>query len=293
MQSYFSNEVPVLLRYNYPQFFGHDINFPKVEKAPKECEPMNPTLPVTIPPPVPQKGQKPFSCEVCGKAYAQKVSLENHISSSHTGKKKVHLVKPYPCEICGKGFTQKGNMKTHMLTHTVGKQHLCPVCGKGFTQKGNMKTHMKLHQRVPDSEKPFNCHICGHGFQLRSSLDCHLSNHEKYLGQRYPNSTGLPNMQNMAASIAASGMPNISAAPGLNVPNVSSHHNNDNKANNTHHHQSHHPQHPPQQQQPQPQSQEEQHQMLQQQLHYKNHNSLHAAVKQAYNEINNYNHNQQ
>ncbi|KAI5637047.1 zinc-finger double domain-containing protein [Phthorimaea operculella] len=62
--------------------------------------------------------EKPYSCEVCHKKFAQKTDLINHVRT-HTGEK------PYSCKTCGKQFATGSNLAVHFKTHTAEKPYSC------------------------------------------------------------------------------------------------------------------------------------------------------------------------
>jgi uncharacterized Zn-finger protein len=52
-------------------------------------------------------------------------------------------IKPYSCQLCAKAFTKKHHLKTHLNYHTGTKPYSCSKCGLRFSQSSNMRTHFK------------------------------------------------------------------------------------------------------------------------------------------------------
>ena len=57
------------------------------------------------------KGEKPFSCEFCSKAFTEVWALKKH-KRLHTGER------PYKCKHCPKSFADSSNLTKHAKSHT-------------------------------------------------------------------------------------------------------------------------------------------------------------------------------
>ncbi|KAM9427302.1 uncharacterized protein ACWYII_018966 isoform 3-T3 [Salvelinus alpinus] len=63
--------------------------------------------------------------------------------------------KPYTCEQCGRSFTKQYNLIRHAVVHSGEKPYECTQCGKCFTQRSSMKSHQRTHI----GESPVSQHV--------------------------------------------------------------------------------------------------------------------------------------
>ncbi|XP_032099103.1 zinc finger protein 764 isoform X5 [Sapajus apella] len=116
-------------------------------------------------PPVPRADQR-HGCYVCGKSFAWRSTLVEHVYS-HTGEK------PFHCADCGKGFGHASSLSKHRAIHRGERPHRCPECGRAFTQRSALTSHLRVHT----GEKPYGCADCGRRFSQSSALYQHRRVH--------------------------------------------------------------------------------------------------------------------
>lgn len=59
------------------------------------------------------------------------------------------LVKPYSCQLCKKAYFSAWMLKYHMESdHSSAELHLCIICGHPFLTLDDLKTHMSVHETI-------------------------------------------------------------------------------------------------------------------------------------------------
>ena len=74
-------------------------------------------------------------CPVCGRSVR---NIKRHMLV-HTGER------PYSCQVCGRNFTQQANLDKHMTVHTGERKYSCPICQKRYKQSSHVRNHMAVH----------------------------------------------------------------------------------------------------------------------------------------------------
>ena len=106
-----------------------------------------------------RKGTGNFRCVVCDKVVSRKSGLENHISTFHSTQPK-----PFSCETCGKCFADVDSVSAH--EESVHEKfdpwrYGCAICGKRVP---NM-TRLRVHKIVHTNDTLLTCKWCGKGFR--------------------------------------------------------------------------------------------------------------------------------
>jgi len=50
--------------------------------------------------------------------------------------------KPYSCDTCGKAFSESGALTRHLRVHSGDKPYSCDTCGKAFSGSSGLQKHM-------------------------------------------------------------------------------------------------------------------------------------------------------
>ena len=150
-----------------------------------------------------------FACNVCGKSFRKKLSLNAHKASHSRTRRPALSTATYvqPTVPSSESRDINGHNSKDLRKCKMGK-FACNVCGKSFQKKLSLKAHRASHSRtrhptlpaathvqptVPSSESrdinghnsqtlkrkmgKFACNVCGKSFQKKPSLNAHKSHH--------------------------------------------------------------------------------------------------------------------
>lgn len=78
--------------------------------------------------------EKAFACHICINKYTSKAGLDVHIKS-HLPSEKPRPEPDLMCDICGKLFYRKYSLEKHHMSHTGDKPHECEQCGTRFKER--------------------------------------------------------------------------------------------------------------------------------------------------------------
>ena len=107
-------------------------------------------------------------CTECGKSYASKNTLKEHIETVHLGNKQ------FKCEQCPYTTGRKNNLKTHVkVVHEKVKRFFCGECSFTHTLKANLLYHIESVHKVG---KKFKCEECPYAPASKGSLKKHCDN---------------------------------------------------------------------------------------------------------------------
>jgi KRAB domain-containing zinc finger protein len=91
-------------------------------------------------------GEKPFNCEVCGRAFSSKYNYQQHLVV-HSGEK------PFICNICNKAYTKRSKLKNHIHVHHTEKIYACPFCQLKFPSQLSLERHVLYLHNLGDPAK--------------------------------------------------------------------------------------------------------------------------------------------
>ncbi|XP_065086637.1 transcription factor grauzone-like [Ochlerotatus camptorhynchus] len=117
-----------------------------------------------------------FRCEVCGKKYKNKDTLNAHTLCRHSSEDQ----RPFKCDLCPQSFAQKSALALHMERHVKVK---CPQCKKMFACNSTLSIHMTNQHSGKD--RTMVCDTCGQEFLSKQCFDRHMNEHMGIEVQRF------------------------------------------------------------------------------------------------------------
>ncbi|XP_059351186.1 uncharacterized protein LOC130696249 isoform X2 [Daphnia carinata] len=120
-------------------------------------------------------GIKSHLCELCGRAFVFRSSLNSHIRLNHRGISRTKPPKNFMCSTCGHTVSSKERLGIHERIHTDERPFDCKFCDKKFREKGTLVRHIRTHT----GERPYACNICGKSYRSRFAyVSHHRTKHE-------------------------------------------------------------------------------------------------------------------
>lgn len=84
-----------------------------------------------------------YVCTACGQVFAQRAQWARHVQMHRKVEPKGD--KSYTCDICGKKLTRFDGYQKHLRVHTGEKPYCCDLCGRRFSDNSNYKRHFRTH----------------------------------------------------------------------------------------------------------------------------------------------------
>ncbi|XP_061306033.1 zinc finger and BTB domain-containing protein 40 isoform X3 [Pezoporus flaviventris] len=135
-------------------------------------------------------GGKPFSCEICDKAYQQLSGLWYHNRTHHPDvfaaqNHRSSKFSSLQCSSCDKTFSSTAAHRKHVKAeHTDVKFHECETCKEQFPTLALLQVHVKCRH---SGSQPFRCLYCSASFHLPGALQNHVtSEHFKQKESTFP-----------------------------------------------------------------------------------------------------------
>ncbi|NWU49044.1 ZBT40 protein, partial [Dromas ardeola] len=123
-------------------------------------------------------GGKPFSCDICDKAYQQLSGLWYHNRTHHPDvfaaqNHRTSKFSSLQCSSCDKTFSSTAAHRKHVKAeHTDVKFHECGMCKELFPTLSLLQVHVKCRH---SGSQPFRCLYCSASFRFPGALQNHVT----------------------------------------------------------------------------------------------------------------------
>jgi Zinc finger, C2H2 type len=77
--------------------------------------------------------EKVFACDACAERFASQRLRNKHANQAHNMR--------FSCEVCGRKFADRTRLRIHSRVHTGEKPFVCEHCGYSCSQRDNLKKH--------------------------------------------------------------------------------------------------------------------------------------------------------